>query len=326
MATKPVLAFVLSTDLTFGSGPAIGLVTKIIPPSLGQGFVPGTGVAAEHVNYLFNITGDWVTNWLLLGTSVNASNAHIVETDAAGLAGIARALVGGAFGGTTPSLDVIGPSAGSGAACRIANSNATTDPSLEVAGTNNGYGCTLSATGVRAPLRLVGRTEPSVSAAGDIYMDSSAQPRLHVFEAAWRTAWTTPDGFVRAYGEDLTQSSQSSTVPTTKVTAAFVVADGLRSGATVHIRAVAEVGFDSPSVDGVQLRVFDSTAAAVAIALRPVRVTAGGGESDGRYVILEGDYTIPADGSRNFQFQFQGNGIATAFIRNASIEVTGMYA
>lgn len=94
MATKPVTSFVHATDLLFGAGPAFGFTTKLPVATPAQGFVPGIGIAAEQVNDLFNIAGSWITDWLLLGSSLGAEDAHIVETDATGLTLLARLAVG----------------------------------------------------------------------------------------------------------------------------------------------------------------------------------------------------------------------------------------
>ena len=84
MPTKPSTTFTFATDANFSSGPANGFPTKIVPGSPTQGFIPGTGINAEWVNYLFHHTGEWITDWLDLGTSSPDVDAHIVETSSGG--------------------------------------------------------------------------------------------------------------------------------------------------------------------------------------------------------------------------------------------------
>jgi hypothetical protein len=87
MATKPSDTFTWATDANFSSGPAAGQPTKVSPPgfpAVVQGHVPGAAMAAEFENLIKNILGQWVNNWLLLGSSAGAANAHIVEADASG--------------------------------------------------------------------------------------------------------------------------------------------------------------------------------------------------------------------------------------------------
>ena len=94
MATKPITSYIHATDALFGAGPAFGFSTKLPVATPLQGFVPGIGIAAEQVNDLFNITGSWITAWLLLGSSLGAEDAHLVETDAVGLTLLAQLAVG----------------------------------------------------------------------------------------------------------------------------------------------------------------------------------------------------------------------------------------
>lgn len=90
MPTKPGTTYTHATDLNFGSGPASGQPTKIVDPAAtSQGFIPGQGVDAEAVNYLFNLSGAWMSDWVSLGTSAADLDAHIIETDANGTAAIA---------------------------------------------------------------------------------------------------------------------------------------------------------------------------------------------------------------------------------------------
>jgi hypothetical protein len=84
MPTKPGSAFVHATDANFSSGPASGNPTKLPVPDTGQGYIPDTGIAAEHVNSVLNLIGIWLTDWVDQGTFDADEDAHIVETDGAG--------------------------------------------------------------------------------------------------------------------------------------------------------------------------------------------------------------------------------------------------
>lgn len=156
MATKPATVFVHATDANFGSGPATGFPTKIVVPSPAQGFIPGTGVSAEQVNWLFNNLGTWLTDWISQGSSGKGLDAHIVETTALGQANLA-------------ALDVGGTASGTFALFLTENSGATSITAL----INNGSGgiaADLFANGVSPALRVTnfgsGRGVEVVSASG----------------------------------------------------------------------------------------------------------------------------------------------------------------
>lgn len=89
MATKPLtLPNRWASDALYSSGPFIGDVCKVDPGAgvAGEGHRPGSllPTAAEHENYQQNQVTTWVIDWLSLGSSAGASDAHIVETDSAG--------------------------------------------------------------------------------------------------------------------------------------------------------------------------------------------------------------------------------------------------
>ena len=138
MAVKPVSSYTFATDGVYSTGPFIGSNTKVIPPGT-EGFIPGTGIVAEWNNYLFNITGDWITNWLVLGSNAAGLDAHIVESDASGFTNIAS----GTFGGTaaaSPGLVV------------TENSGATAN-SATIGNASGGLALIGSANGVYAAVR-----------------------------------------------------------------------------------------------------------------------------------------------------------------------------
>lgn len=94
MPTKPSETFTCATDANFSSGDAAGQPTKVNPPGFpncAQGVgTPGAPAVPEYLHKLLNITGQWVSDWLNVGSAAGAEDAHLVETDATGLANLAR--------------------------------------------------------------------------------------------------------------------------------------------------------------------------------------------------------------------------------------------
>ena len=95
MPIKPVLTYTFATNANFSLGPFSGTPTKVIPADLANGFVAGDGVPATWFNYVIGATGDWITNWIDLGTSAADLDAHIIETDATGQASLGSLDCGG---------------------------------------------------------------------------------------------------------------------------------------------------------------------------------------------------------------------------------------
>lgn len=92
MATKPTDVFTYATDANFSSGPDSGNPTKANPPgwpNVTQGEVPGLKVVAAFTNKIRNVLGQWVT-WLNAGSSAGAADAHLCETDSAGMLTLTR--------------------------------------------------------------------------------------------------------------------------------------------------------------------------------------------------------------------------------------------
>lgn len=95
MATKPTEKFTWATDALIAAGAALGLPTKVNPagwPNVVQGLVPGVGAAVGALNKTFNVLGQW-SGWLYDGSSAGAADAHLVETDANGLAVLSQCRV-----------------------------------------------------------------------------------------------------------------------------------------------------------------------------------------------------------------------------------------
>ena len=93
MPTKPSDTFELATNAVYAGGPFPGQPTKQAPP-VADGYVPGVVIAAEHHNYIGNICGQWITDWLSLGSFDPDLDAHIIETDSNGVATIAGLTLG----------------------------------------------------------------------------------------------------------------------------------------------------------------------------------------------------------------------------------------
>ncbi len=122
MATKPTATFTHATNLNYSLGPAVGFPTKLPVPDIPNGFVPGTGVSAEQVNQLINITGQWITDWLALGSAASGLDAHLVETNALGAINTAAATFGGTAAALTPL--VVGENSGApGLTAQLQNSS-----------------------------------------------------------------------------------------------------------------------------------------------------------------------------------------------------------
>lgn len=168
MPTKPLSTFTFATDANFSSGPATGNPVKVTPTGAAQGYVPGDGIESETVNYLFNICGQWVTDWLAQGSNAADQDAHLVETDANGRISTALLTVGG-HASLAPSCTMVAPAGGGnvldvtgdgsniaalftspGAQAALRARNSSTGPALvaQAIGTNNdGIQCLAAGSG-----------------------------------------------------------------------------------------------------------------------------------------------------------------------------------
>lgn len=140
MPVKPATTYTFATDPNFSSGPASGFPTKIVPGSLAQGFIPGNGINAEWVNYLFNLTGTWITDWIALGSSSADLDAHVIETDVNGKASIAALALGGTASASLP-LEV--------------DSNAATNTAEVSHGGASGFAALISSGSTNAGVRSI---------------------------------------------------------------------------------------------------------------------------------------------------------------------------
>jgi hypothetical protein len=139
MPTKPSTVFSFATQLNYTTGSRIGSPTKVAPVGV-EGWVPGTNAAPEQGNYCLHWTGNWLTNWVDLGTSAADLDAHIVETDSNGVTNLAYANIGGTAGATQVALTV------------DANTGATSS-AMTVTNNSGGFGLTSSTNGASASIR-----------------------------------------------------------------------------------------------------------------------------------------------------------------------------
>lgn len=139
MATKPVSAFSWATTALYTAGPAIGLVTKVAPIGT-EGFVPGAETRPETLNFALNNVGDeWLTGWLLLGSSAAGLDAHLMETDSSGFHNIARMNIGG--------------TAAAAVAFTCNENSGATGTAGEFINAAGGFGITATATAALAAIR-----------------------------------------------------------------------------------------------------------------------------------------------------------------------------
>lgn len=102
MPTKPGITYVFATNATYTTGPFFSLANKAVPADIPNGFVPASDIDAESTNYMLNVNGLWITDWISQGTSAADLDAHIVETDANGQAEIGVLAVGNTASGFGP--------------------------------------------------------------------------------------------------------------------------------------------------------------------------------------------------------------------------------
>jgi len=95
MPVKPTATFTFATNVNYSVGPYTGSPTKVIPGDLLNGFVPGLGIGSAAHNYLYGVTGEWISGWLDLGTSAADLDAHILETNSVGKVFVAIVQLGG---------------------------------------------------------------------------------------------------------------------------------------------------------------------------------------------------------------------------------------
>jgi hypothetical protein len=132
MATKPGASFSWATDANFSSGPASGNPTKVASPTPAQGSIPGQAVLAEYYNQLFNITGQWVSDWLVNGSPAGAEDAHLVETDSFGATKVAFLQVGSGVTSADRIVQVF--NAGAASPMLVSKVGLTTKPNIELTG------------------------------------------------------------------------------------------------------------------------------------------------------------------------------------------------
>lgn len=91
MATKPAtIPAVWASNALYTTGPFIGSPSKVVPAAAtaAEGHRPGAlfPTPAEYENEQQNQITTWIVDWVYLGSSAGAADAHIVETDSTGRA------------------------------------------------------------------------------------------------------------------------------------------------------------------------------------------------------------------------------------------------
>lgn len=122
MPVKPTVTFTIATNANYAAGPFTGSATKVAPPT-ADGYVPGTIIDAEHHNFVGNAAGQWITNWVFLGTSAADEDAHLMETDSDGFNATARMVLGGTSASSF-ALSVTENSNATGTAAEFTNTGA----------------------------------------------------------------------------------------------------------------------------------------------------------------------------------------------------------
>lgn len=137
MAVKPLTQpLYWATDAVYSTGPFVGQPQKVTPP-LGfaaEGHRPGANfpTPAEYENsQQYNLTG--LARWVFAGSSTGAADAHVVETDAAGMTTLHRLTVNDlvnevamlltGVGVLVPAMLVTNTSGGGGIVSQIGNTN-----------------------------------------------------------------------------------------------------------------------------------------------------------------------------------------------------------
>ncbi len=167
MASKPGTSFTWATNANFSSGPAAGNPTKIFSPTPADGSIPGNAVLAEYYNYLFNATGQWISDWLVLGSSSGAEDAHIVETDSFGATGLAFLEVGSGVTSANRILQVF--NIGSASPLLVSKVGLATKPNIELGN--------LGGTNERGQMLFASQNTPTGSMdEGELWFEASDFP------------------------------------------------------------------------------------------------------------------------------------------------------
>ena len=126
MPTKPSVASPpFATSLNYTAGARIGDPTKLAIPDVANGYTPGITIEPESFNFYGNELLTWISTWVALGSSSDDQDAHIVETDAAGLADLASLDVGGTTYASFLAALTVTNNTGSGSSRAILATSAT---------------------------------------------------------------------------------------------------------------------------------------------------------------------------------------------------------
>ena len=173
MPVKPSAVYTVASDANYSGGPAAGNPTKSPTISATEGFFPGTAIAAEEHNYLFNISGQW-SNWQNAGTPAAVLDSTIVERDADGRSALASLSLGNTAAtfsslicnsntGQPPNTPTAFFNNVVGGSCITASSTGST-PTVRC--TNAGTGPGVLGLSVDGPASVLGLSSSSVASTG----------------------------------------------------------------------------------------------------------------------------------------------------------------
>src|SRR5574338_523344 len=148
MATKPLTTpEIWASNALYATGPFIGSASKVVPPgaTAAEGHRPGNlfPTPAEYENSQQNEITTWIVDWLFLGSSAGAADAHIVETNTSATAISAQV---GSGAGTGVLVTMTGTAAG-GKKILITTSGVVPAPAIKVDHNSSGTGVEVDATG-----------------------------------------------------------------------------------------------------------------------------------------------------------------------------------
>lgn len=160
MATKPSSTpEIWASNALYTTGPFIGLSSKVVPaPAIAaEGHRPGAAfpTPAEYENSQQNLITTWIKNWLSLGSSAGAADAHVVETNAAGRTAVTGLTVNDPVDETAVSITSVATAANMGLLVSCTTGGTAVATSIGNAGAINylaGTGSGAGAEGVRVAM------------------------------------------------------------------------------------------------------------------------------------------------------------------------------
>ena len=185
MATKPSSTpEIWASNALYTTGPFIGLSSKAVPaPAIAaEGHRPGSAfpTPAEYENSQQNLITTWIKNWLSLGSSAGAADAHVVETNAAGRTAVTGLTVNDPVDETAVSITAVATAANMGLLVSCTTGGTAVATSIGNAGAINylaGTGSGGGAEGMRVAMSGTPNTGTGVRVNAD---NATAAPALRV--------------------------------------------------------------------------------------------------------------------------------------------------